>query len=81
MVVDLRIKEAGLEKIEAETLGILAKAEKDSAEVDLMPMRLRIEELKTLRDSLKAKREAITMAQSGSPAQAASQGASTPGPA
>lgn len=81
MVVDLRLREAELDKTEAETLGILARAEKDSAEVDLMPMRARIEELKTLRDSLKAKREAITMAQSGSPAQAASQGASTPGPA
>lgn len=79
MVVDLRIKEASLEKIEAETLGILAKAEKDSAEVDLLPMRLRIEELKTLRDSLRAKREAITMTRSEmTPAQPASQGASTP---
>lgn len=78
MVSDLRMREVQIEKIEAETLAVIAKAEKDAAEVDLLPMKMRIEELKTIRDALKVRREAITM---NRPNQAASQGVSPPQPA
>ena len=78
MVTDLRLREAQLEKVEAETLALIAKAEKDAAEVDLMPMKMRVEELKTLRDSLKVRREAINLRPPEIPAQSASPGVAAP---
>lgn len=58
-VIDIRLREASLEKTEAETLAIIAKAEKDSAEVDLMPFRARLEELKAMRNALGTRRDEI----------------------
>ncbi len=74
MVVDLRIKEATLEKIEAETLATIAKAEKDSADVDLLPMKMRIEELKQMKEALRGRREATDAGRTGRMAQPPSDG-------
>lgn len=82
-VIDIRIREASLEKMEAETLQILARAEKDSAEVDLMPMRTRIEELKELRLALGTRREEVragsTRGMAGAPGDAMALGGSPQG--
>lgn len=59
MVIEIRLKEAELENLEADTLAKIAKAEKDAAEVDLLPMRRRAEELRMMKESLNAKRGAI----------------------
>lgn len=59
MVIEIRLKEAELENLEADTLAKIAKAEKDAAEVDLLPMRRRAEELRMMKESLHAKRGAI----------------------
>lgn len=58
-VIDIRLRQAELEKTEAETLATLAKAEKDAAEVDLLPMKARIEELRMMREALGATRQRI----------------------
>lgn len=74
MVVDMRMREAQLEEVEAKTLATIAKAEKDSAEVDLMPFRARLEELKAMRDALGQKREAIRPGGAGRMAQSSGDG-------
>lgn len=74
MVVDMRMREAQLEEVEAKTLATIAKAEKDSAEVDLMPFRARLEELKAMRDALGQKREAIRPGGAGRVAQPSGDG-------
>lgn len=68
-VIDIRLREAQLEKVEAETLATIAKAEKDSAEVDLMPFRARLEELKAMRDALGQRREEVRTGGAGRVAQ------------
>lgn len=65
LVIEIRIKEAELENLEADTLAKIAKAEKDAAEVDLLPMRRRAEELRMMKESLHAKRGAIDAGRAG----------------
>lgn len=69
VVIDIRMREAQLEKLEAETLATIAKAEKDSAEVDLMPFKARLEELKAMRDALGQRREEVRAGGAGRVAQ------------
>jgi chaperonin GroES len=65
IVADIRIKEAQLENVEADTLAKLAKAEKDAAEVDMLPLRGRIEELRAMREALGARRQEIAGGSAG----------------
>lgn len=81
LVIDMRLKEASLEKMEAETLGILAKAEATAAEVDLLPMRMQIEQLRTMKESLRARREALDTRESGRMAQPPGDGMAAGGAA
>jgi hypothetical protein len=81
MVIDMRLREASLEKMEAETLGIIAKAEKDAAEVDLLPQRARIEELRMMKEGLRAKREALDAGRAGRMAQSSGDGMAAGGAA
>jgi hypothetical protein len=69
-VIDIRLREAALEKTEAETLAIIAKAEKDSAEVDLMPFKARLEELKAMRNALGTRRDEVRAGGAGRMASA-----------
>lgn len=64
-VIDIRLRQAELEKTEAETLATLAKAEKDAAEVDLLPMKARIEELRMMREALGSARQRIDAGRAG----------------
>jgi chaperonin GroES len=80
IVADIRIKEAQLENVEADTLAKLAKAEKDAAEVDMMPMRNRIDELRAMREALGARREEIAGGSAGRMADASGDGAATGNP-
>jgi chaperonin GroES len=75
LVIDMRLKEASLDKMEAETLKIIAEAEKTTAEVDLMPMRVQIESLRAMKESLSARREAIDAGRNGRVAQSSGNGA------
>jgi chaperonin GroES len=75
LVIDMRLKEASLDKMEAETLKIIAEAEKTAAEVDLMPMKLQIEQLRTMKESLSARREALDAGRNGRVANASGNGA------
>ena len=68
-VIDIRIRQAELEKLEAETLATIAKAEKDAAEVDLLPMKARIEELRMMKEALGATRQRIDGGRAGRMAQ------------
>jgi len=74
LVIDMRLKEASLEKMEAETLKILAEAEAAAAEVDLMPIRFQIEQLRTMKEGLRARREAIDAGRTGRMAQSPGNG-------
>jgi len=65
LVIDMRLKEASLEKMEAETLKIIAEAEAAAAEVDLLPMKMQIEQLRTMKEGLRARREAIDAGRNG----------------
>jgi len=75
LIIDMRMKEAELEKTEAETLAIIAGAEKDAAEVDMLPMKMRIEQLKMMREGLRGRREAIDAGRVGRMAFAPGDGA------
>lgn len=59
MVIEIKTKEAELDEIIAKTMANLAKAEKDMAEADLMPLRQKIDEFKAMKETLIARREAI----------------------
>lgn len=80
IVLDIRMREVGLEKLEAETLATLAKAEKDAAEVDLMPMKARLEELKAMKDVLNGSRERLEAGRVGRMADASGDGAASAAP-
>lgn len=75
LVIDMRLKEASLEKMEAETLKIIAEAEATAAEVDLLPMKMQIEQLRTMKEGLRARREAIDAGRTGGMAGASGIGA------
>jgi chaperonin GroES len=81
MVIDLQMKGAELEKLEAETLAIIAKAERDAAEVDLLPMRKRVQELQMMKEALNARRIAIDEGRNGRLAQPSGDGAAAGNPA
>jgi chaperonin GroES len=68
-VIDIRIRQAELENIEAKTLETLAKAEAASAEVDLLPMKARIEELRAMKEALNATRQRVDGGRAGRVAQ------------
>ncbi len=75
VVIDIRMREAQLEKLEAETLATIAKAEKDAAEVDLMPMKARIEELRMMKEALHGSRQRLDAGRIGRMAGASGDGA------
>lgn len=52
MVLDLKMKEAEIEKTIAETMAELAKAEKDTAEADLKPLKTQVSILQTQKEVL-----------------------------
>lgn len=79
LVIDIRLKEAELDNLEADTLAKIAKAEKDAAEVDLLPMRRRAEELRMMKESLNAKRGAIDAGRAGRVAQQSGDGMASGG--
>ena len=81
LVIDMRLKEASLEKMEAETLKIIAEAEAAAAEVDLLPMKMQIEQLRTMKESLRARREAIDAGRTGRMAGASGNAAPAGNPA
>jgi chaperonin GroES len=81
VVIDIRMREAGLEKLEAETLATLAKAEKDAAEVDMLPLRVRLEELKAMQGVLSERRQEIGAGRIGRMAGASGDGAAAVNPA
>jgi chaperonin GroES len=64
-VLDVRIRDAQLDNTIADTQMKLAKAEKDSAEVDLLPMKARIEEMKQMKEILNARRGEIESRNAG----------------
>lgn len=78
-VIDIRIRQAELEKLEAETLATIAKAEKDAAEVDLLPMKARIEELRMMKEALGATRQRIDGGRAGRMAGASDNAMATGG--
>lgn len=77
VVLDIRMREMELDKLQAETLATLAKAEKDAAEVDLMPMKTRIEELRTMKEALSASRDRIDAGRAGRVAKPSGDGATS----
>jgi chaperonin GroES len=79
MVIDMRLREAELENLEADTLGKIASAEKDAAEVDMMPMRLRIDQLRAMREALRGRREAVDAGRVGRMAGAPGNGMASGG--
>jgi chaperonin GroES len=80
LVIDMRLKEASLEKMEAETLRIIAEAEATAAEVDMLPMKMQIEQLRTMKEGLRARREAIDAGRAGGMAGTSSDGMAHGGP-
>jgi len=70
VILDIRIKEAELDDVIATTMGRLADASKVSAEVDLMPLRARIDQMKEMREMLNARRQQIESGGAGGMARA-----------
>lgn len=62
IVLDIKLKEVEIDKVVAETMAKIAQAEKDAAEVDLMPLRARVDEFKAMREQLNARRDQIRSA-------------------
>ena len=74
LVIEIRIKEAELDQILADTMATLAKAQRDQTEADLAPLRARIEGFKQMRDLLNDRREEITARGAGGMARASGDG-------
>jgi len=70
VILDIRMKEAELDDVIATTMGRLADASKVSAEVDLMPLRARIDQMKEMREMLNARRQQIESGGAGGMARA-----------
>lgn len=75
VVLDIKMREMQLDKLEADTLAVLAKAEKDAAEVDLMPMEARIKELRAMKEVLNESRQRLDQGRLGRMAGASSDAA------
>lgn len=65
MVLEIKQKDADLEKTIAETMAELADAEKTAAEADLLPMRTRIEMLKQHKELLSVRLQGIEQGRAG----------------
>jgi chaperonin GroES len=59
VVIDIRLKEAELDKVIADTMATLAKAQKDQTEAELAPIRATVDQLRGMREALNARREEI----------------------
>lgn len=59
LVLDIRLKEAELDEMQADTMKKLAEAEKISAEADLAPLRAKIDNLRAWKEGVSARREEI----------------------
>lgn len=79
VILDIRLKEAELDDVLATTMGRLADASKTSAEVDLMPLRARIDQMKVMREALNARREQIESGSAGGMARAPGNGMASGG--
>lgn len=60
MVLEIKMKEAEIDKIVAETMQKIAAAQKDATEADLAPLRAQVEQFKRMKEGLIARREAIS---------------------
>lgn len=74
LVIEIRMKEAELDQVLADTMATLAKAQRDQTEADLAPLRARIDGFKQMRDLLNDRREEIAARGAGRMAGASGDG-------